>query len=52
MMRCVILGIIQVISGLSINILWSRFDAANKKWQITKNALDCLGFFDDVFRWC
>lgn len=29
MMRC-ILGIIQVISGLSVNILWSRFDATNK----------------------
>jgi hypothetical protein len=25
-----ILGIIQVISGLSVNILWSRFDATNK----------------------
>ena len=29
MMRC-ILGIIQVISGLSVNILWSRFDTTNK----------------------
>lgn len=29
MMRC-ICGIIQVISGLSVNILWSRFDAVNK----------------------
>lgn len=29
-MRCIICGIIQVISGLSVNILWSRFDTANK----------------------
>lgn len=36
MMRCVILGIIQVISGLSINILWSRFDVANKNGKLQR----------------
>lgn len=36
MMRCMILGIIQVISGLSVNILWSRFDATNKNGKMQR----------------
>jgi hypothetical protein len=31
-----ILGIIQVISGLSVNILWGRFDATNKNDKLQK----------------
>lgn len=49
-MRCMILGIIQVISGLSVNILWSRFDAANKNdksqrifWIILGSLMMLLG---------
>lgn len=36
MMRCIILGIIQVISGLSVNILWSRFDTTNKNDKLQR----------------
>lgn len=36
MMRYIILGIIQVISGLSVNILWSRFDATNKNDKLQR----------------
>lgn len=36
MMRCIILGIIQVISGLSINILWSRLDVTNKNGKLQR----------------
>lgn len=36
MMRCMILGIIQVILGLSVNILWSRFDATNKNGKLQR----------------
>ena len=36
MMRCIILGIIQVISGLSVNILWSRFDTTNKNYKLQR----------------
>lgn len=35
-MRCIILGIIQVASGLSVNILWSRFDATNKNDKLQR----------------
>ena len=35
MMRC-ICGIIQVILGLSVNILWSRFDATNKNDKLQR----------------
>ena len=35
-MRCIILGIIQVVSGLSVNILWSRFDATNKNDKLQR----------------
>lgn len=36
MMRYIILGIIQVISGLSVNILWSRFDTTNKNDKLKR----------------
>lgn len=36
MMRCMILVIIQVISGLSVNILWSRFDVTNKNGKLQR----------------
>lgn len=36
MMRCIILGIIQVVSGLSVNILWSRLDATNKNDKLQR----------------
>lgn len=36
MMRCMILGIIQVILGLTLNILWSRFDATNKNGKLQR----------------
>ena len=31
-----ICGIIQVISGLFVNILWSRFDATNKNDKLLR----------------
>lgn len=36
MIRCIVCGIIQAISGLSVNILWSRFDATNKNDKLRR----------------